>query len=531
MAEVLIFNDVNGLIGFGRYSGPYRIASELRANGYDVQVVEFFASMSIDEFKNVIDKYVDKNTLVVGIGSTLLTKHYNDEDLISLIKLNTSWMQILNSSYVELFPQSEEFINVFFDYIKTKNSKTKIVVGGYKAQRTTQKYEYHKLIDYLILGQGETSIVALCNHLKFGTSLKTLKTEIGTYLTDKIYPYNNFACSKITWQDNDYLFSNESVPIETARGCVFKCSFCSFNLNGKKFGDYNKTSKTLYDEFIYNYEKYGINDYMIADDTLNDSPEKIDYLHKTITSLPFKITFSAYCRLDIISSHFDMAYKLQEMGLTSVNFGIETFNKEAGKSIGKGADAERQQKTLSKLKSIWKDNIYMSAGFIVGLPYETKESIESTFNYLYQENNPLSGIGVYRYYMEDPNNVKIIEGTELNEALNSGFKQHNDKIVFANISKIVENPAKYKYEVQGPSWQNGNMSTQDAIELVSEFYANDRAQQKFSMTYFQDYNRIKNLGYKHSEIKFMYNNNVAQVIECMDKKKKLRKEYFNKVLN
>jgi hypothetical protein len=226
-----------------------------------------------------------------------------------------------------------------------------------------------------------------------------------------------------------------------------------------------------------------------------------------------------------------MAYKLQEMGLTSVNFGIETFNKEAGKSIGKSAAADRQQNTLAKLKSIWKDDIYMSAGFIVGLPYETKESINSTFNYLYEKNNPLSGIGVYRLYIENPTDIKIGKEVELTEVFNSGFKKHKDKIVFANLSKIVENPDKYKYEVQGDLWQNEHMTRQDAISLVSEFYADTRAQQKFSMTYFQDYNRIKNLGYKHSEIKFMHNNNVAQVVECMEKKKQLRKEYFNKVLN
>jgi hypothetical protein len=527
MAEVLIFNDVNGLLGFGRYSGPYRIASELRAHGYDVQVIEFFASLSTSEFKAIIDTHVDQKTLVVGIGSTLLTKNYSDEELLSLIKMNNSWMQILNSSYVELFPQDDEFINVFFDYIKTKNHKTKIVVGGHKAQKANKKY---KLVDYWILGQGESSIVALCNHLKFGKALKTLDTEAGRLLTDKMYPYNNFSCSKITWHKNDHLFKNESVPIETARGCIFKCSFCSFNLNGKKFGDYNKNSDTLYNEFIYNYENFGITDYMIADDTLNDSVEKIDHLHKTITSLPFKITFSAYCRLDIISSHFDMASKLQEMGLTSVNFGIETFNRDAGKAVGKGADPEKLKKTLADLKSLWKDDIYMSAGFIVGLPHETRESINNTFEYLYNDNNPLSAVGVYRLYIRTPTNIKLGNNIELDKVLDAGFVQHKEKVVYDNLSKIVTDPEKYNYGIIDEKWSNEHMSMNDALDLVSTFYSSPLAQQKFSMTYFQDYNRIKNLGFKHSEIKNMRNNNIIQVIDCMEKRKKLRVEYLGKVL-
>ena len=51
MAEVLIFTDINGLVGFGRYAGAYRIATELRNNGFTVQVIEFFASLNEKEFK------------------------------------------------------------------------------------------------------------------------------------------------------------------------------------------------------------------------------------------------------------------------------------------------------------------------------------------------------------------------------------------------------------------------------------------------------------------------------------------------
>jgi len=34
MAEIVIFNDCNGPLGFSRYAGPYRIATELRLNGF-----------------------------------------------------------------------------------------------------------------------------------------------------------------------------------------------------------------------------------------------------------------------------------------------------------------------------------------------------------------------------------------------------------------------------------------------------------------------------------------------------------------
>ena len=39
--DALIFTDIVDW-GVGRATGPYRIASELRKNGYRVQVVDFF---------------------------------------------------------------------------------------------------------------------------------------------------------------------------------------------------------------------------------------------------------------------------------------------------------------------------------------------------------------------------------------------------------------------------------------------------------------------------------------------------------
>ena len=36
------------------------------------------------------------------------------------------------------------------------------------------------------------------------------------------------------------------------------------------------SKKTLIDEFMYNYDNYGITYYMVSDDTLNDSKQKVN---------------------------------------------------------------------------------------------------------------------------------------------------------------------------------------------------------------------------------------------------------------
>ena len=93
------------------------------------------------------------------------------------------------------------------------------------------------------------------------------------------------------WHSKDCILPGETLPIEISRGCIFKCNFCSYPLNGKKKFDYLRDPALIKEELIYNYENFQTTNYFFADDTFNDSTLKLESLHKVITELPFKIKF------------------------------------------------------------------------------------------------------------------------------------------------------------------------------------------------------------------------------------------------
>ena len=526
MAQIVLFTDVNGALGFSRYAGPYRIASELRSYGYEVQVIDFFASVELGILEKIIATHVDSSTLFVGFAATLWTKSIQDDEFTNnFIKGNKSIRSIIVDGMVRVFPYTDTTMKEIFQLIRSKNHNCKIVVGGYKSGN----YDLVG-VDVWILGQGERSVVALANHLYNGDSINGINTEWGFLITDKLYPYNNFNTSKINWHKTDFLFENENVPIETARGCIFRCSFCAFNLNGKKFGEYTKEKETLKNELISNYENYGITGYMISDDTLNDSMSKVKYLYDVVSSLPFKIEFSAYARLELFSSNNEMARLLHEMGLKSVEFGVETLNKETGKYIGKQGDKEKTISTLHMLKDIWKDDVYMAAGFIVGLPYETESSIRDTMNWLYTDDNPLTGIQLNRYWFHVPPTLPKSIGDQyfLKDA---GFNETPAGWVYENISKIYTNPEAYGYtKLESSEWKTDTLDTNLAIKLEQEFYNDPRAPQKKSLSIFQYYNRMRNIGYFHNEIGKLYYDDANFVLEAVARKNKLRDQYIGKIL-
>ena len=225
------------------------------------------------------------------------------------------------------------------------------------------------------------------------------------------------------------------------------------------------------------------------------------------------------------------------MGITSVNFGIETFHRDTGRMIGKGGDPALLKDTLFKLKAAWGDDTYVSGNFIVGLPGEPIESIRDTFEWLYREDCPLDSINVNRFV---PSNhyPAIQQGEHTDDQMRAwGFIRSARGWQFQNINRIEEKPEKFNIKLGDANdpnkryqWQSDIMDRNLARSLVNEFYRDHRCERKYSLAMFQNYNRIKNIGYTHGEIKHLYQNDITLVESCLDKREALMRAYLAKVL-
>jgi radical SAM superfamily enzyme YgiQ (UPF0313 family) len=534
MSEIVLFTGVNNLVGFCRYAGTYRLATELRDAGFSVQTVDFFGEMSPQDVHRVIDAHVGTETLWVGISTTLMQKYLSDEEEDEFWEVSTSvelnLVQKNTNLYGEFLPYDESDMQDIFEHIKENNPKTQIVVGGYKALAHGKPWAG---VDYWIAGQGEGPAVALSNYLKHKTPLQVLDCFMGKILTDKMYPFYKFNNARIKWHKSDHILPNEDLPIEFARGCIFKCSFCAFPLNGKKFGDYTRGMDSLREELIYNYENYGTTGYMVSDDTINDSMKKVKYLHEVFTSLPFKARLTGYLRLDIIAAHPEMIPMLNEIGVSSVNFGIETFNQHTGKIIGKGADPEKLKKCLYDLKEAWGDDVFTSANFIIGLPEESKESVRSTFDWLHQEDVPLHGTNLTKLYIAQyPTRIDKPDLITEDQMRKYGFvKSAIGQWEYNTTSKIQDNPEDYSISFGEEfwfKWKSEYMTEDEAQELSDEFYSDPRSKH-LKQNFIYPYSRLINMGYKKEDILKLDRTHVPTLMKLLKETRKLRDEYVEKV--
>lgn len=365
----------NTIMPVSKYGGVFRLATELRKNNYTVQCIDIspFAKMrQINELKSVLEKIIDSNTLWLGISTTFL---YN---IFNLPFYRTK--ETLRKSQETNNTLDKDFTDMLA-FIRSLNPNIVIIAGG------SRRFGLEQYGIKVFEGYSDTELVEFTNWC----AKKSSKINLNFYSTNiKGSEYKDFASSVIEYIDEDIVDKNESLPIEISRGCIFRCKFCSFPLNGKSKGEWIKYNQVLKDELTRNYEKYGITSYTFTDDTYNDSADKVKGLYDEVFSkLDFKISFTTYLRLDLMMRNTDTIEYLVNSGLKSALFGIETLNPASAKSIGKGVNPSEQLDFVRTLKLNQCKDILLSSGFIIGLPYDTEETCQELEEFLLSDKNYL----------------------------------------------------------------------------------------------------------------------------------------------
>lgn len=359
-----------------RSLGPYRLASALEDAGFSTFVLDYIENFTSDEIISVLGKHINNDTLWVGISSTFFWGQQKD------FTTTRTASDELDEMYYTEYGEVEKVLQ----FIKSKN--VKVLYGGAKAPYFCIN-DVDENVDYYITGNADTSIV---NVTKFIAGSEELLHVDGKTIDSFKYPEPDVKNIPTRWWKHKDILPNEALPIELARGCIFKCKFCNFQLTGKKKGTYLRDSSQVRDEMIRTWEEHGTESFYITDDTFNDDNDKLDELHKVFTNLPFKPKFASYLRVDLLHRYPHQAKLLEEMGLIGTYMGIETTNPDSARAIGKGLHPDKVKDRLYWLKEQWGNNVNIEAGFILGLPYDTLGYFNELLGWTLQSDNPIDTV-------------------------------------------------------------------------------------------------------------------------------------------
>jgi len=380
-----------------RVLGPSKIAWIARQHGYSSQVLSKLQLLSVEEIIQLSEPFVNEKT-IIGISTSLLGYPHGDFSSKSFRETNIQKESVIYKLITTL------------DHFREKY-KTKVIVGGSQAIAFEDIFE----ADYVIHGEAENTLPQLLDKIK------------RSGIQRKPYDWQITSCN-FKWHESDFVVPREPVPLETARGCIFRCRFCQFANIGKKIGTFERPLANIRDELCDNYEKYQTTHYWLADDTFNDNDERVNQFCEMLESLPFRVNLMGYIRIDLAHRYQKTTQRLLNAGLVGCSFGIESFHPQAARAVGKAFSAKQGKEFLDYFYyDMAKENVMINCCNIVGLPGETPKHLERTLDWYMKRKHIHMNWSPLTLY--DPSRSKKEQEKSIfeMEASKYGYKFFNDK--------------------------------------------------------------------------------------------------------
>jgi hypothetical protein len=383
--DVILLTDTSDYPFWYRGTGAHRQANHLRINGYSCLVIDFSSALSFEDWSSICSLAVGDNTKIIGL-STTWWPYRSTTNKTSIVNLNEFGKDPKDFKYTYLqtgLTQSsvEGNLERWIHQAKQINPKIKVLVGG-------PKIDFYRDIpaDHFVVGFGETQI------LDFLRDTKRIWPKFIDHDKTASNHEFDFKTSQILYTDRDFIHPNDILTIEFTRGCKFKCSFCSYPLIGRKnvVEESLKKPDIIYSEFMDNFDRWGTTKYWVADDTFNDSTEKLEIIEQVVSRLPFSPKFRAYTRLDVMNNNLRQAELLKNIGLVDTWIGVDSMHPIASKVIGKGMNTEKKKDLIYKIGDIWKDVVNIKVGYILGLPGEGSDFATETVDWFLKDDNPVN---------------------------------------------------------------------------------------------------------------------------------------------
>ena len=240
-------------------------------------------------------------------------------------------------------------------------------------------------VDWAVAGDGERATVALIDALAAGRDPGEVpglvrRGEAGTRLVPPAGESSLDMLPETRMQDwidiRAYQRRGATVPIQTKRGCVFRCVYCTY-LNVEGWGYRLRDPESVADEIEALRRERGVRRFEFVDSTFNSPPRHAIAVCESIVRRGLRVHLDT-TNFTPASATPELLAAMRPAGFRWLGITAESASDAVLARLDKGFDAERVRDVAMRVEQAGMGVLWI---FLVGGPGETPATLEETLRF------------------------------------------------------------------------------------------------------------------------------------------------------
>jgi anaerobic magnesium-protoporphyrin IX monomethyl ester cyclase len=263
--------------------------------------------------------------------------------------------------------------------------QAKVIAGGAAFGVAPEALFRDLGVDYAVAGDGERASVALVDALSSGRPIEALpglvRDRNGTIAFTP--PGEDADLDSLPrpslhrWVDlARYQRHGATIPIQTKRGCVYKCIYCTYR-NVEGWGYRTRDPEMVADEIQELKVEAGVSHFDFVDSTFNSPPGHAIQVCEAIARRKLGVHLDT-TNFTPATASTELLTAMRAAGFRSLGITAESASDSVLETLEKGFNAAKVREVAERVEKFGIKTLWI---FLVGGPGETTKSIEETLEF------------------------------------------------------------------------------------------------------------------------------------------------------